>query len=846
MAINRFYSPSQSRYLSQFIPDQLPADLMIAGIGKKQQQYDAMSATLQQLGEWEQRALPGYDTKYVGEKKQSIENFITDSLNRDLASPEYIREYQKFVKDFQGDEGLKMVSASVATHDQYLERVKKLKEGNGTEYDKAFVENYERHYNEYTAETGLGYTGDTQLADPSIFEGVDLNKEMEAYFDQLQASGSESIKFLGEGLAYKNGWTGINGQKIDDQVGRVFDTFYSSRAGQQLQARFEADNIPAGTTYENFYQSLSEDDRLAFENAKRTYVANQLTNTGMGFTFSKSTTNADVAYRTKAGWDREDMKLYPQNPEIVTSGNTLGTNGLNYSQAMQLWQSNNEALGEHNKAIQSYEQLLGIVNGTTQIERDALGRPILDPSIMNMLQGIPGAKNFLSGQALSSDEKAVFTSELEKKIGDHKYVLGGIEIQQENMEYQMRSSIESLNPNMKFGPDNVSFSNALELGEQIRKEGVLGDWIFNLLEANINTKTREEFEEYSAGLYISIGEDVRMQIANGTLSKEEGLKILNNMSAMEAWGEAKFYQKTVQENPLTNKAIIANYNQEGSYQPLASMMPLNETYVQYSVDANGNPIKLGPAYHADYYMQNLARTQPNNFAIYIGNERITPGDPRYPDASTIEFGSANLELVNGKPVFNGIGTVNTVIADPKGTLDVDGNVKNVERKEVLNYTFVAEGVSGETYMAAKANEAYSNVIIDQGYDPTVPLQYQQNLSPTGQASLQKYVMAIDPELGNNVSNMEQMQSGENIVFRRPMYSPYTGDTEQVKYSVQRTDTGEYIVSATDEQGRAMYPGAPEVRFASSAQVGTWIKDTETLMNQDGSNGVTYAYPTTGP
>lgn len=840
-AVNRFYQPSRGEYISQFVPDQLPADLMVNALGRKQQQYDAMAATVQQLGDWTQRALPGYDTKYVGEKKQSIQNFIDSSLNRDLASPEYIREYQKFVRDFQGDEGLKMVSSSVATHDQYLERVKKLKEGSGTEYDKAFVENYERHYNEYTAETGLGYTGDTQLADPSILEGVDLNKEMEAYFDQLQASGSESIKFLGEGLAYKNGWTGINGQKIDDQVGRVFDTFYGSRAGQQLQSRFEADNIPAGTTYENFYQSLSEQDRLAFENAKRTYVANQLTNTGMGFTFSKSTTNADVAYRTKAGWDREDMKLYPQNPAIEVSGNTLGTRGPSYADAMALWTANTEALGEHGKAIQSYQQLLGIVNGTTQVERDQSGRPILDPSILNMIQGIPGAKNFLTGQTMSSEERAVFTSELGKKIEDHKYVMGGITIQQGNMEYQMRSSIQALNPDIKFGDDGINYTDAMELGTYLKSQpGMSGHmYVINSMIAN---KDKGWYDSYMT----QEKERLRTDFQKGLITKEEGIKRLEQLNDLNTWAEAEFYTSAVMGTPGVQNALVATYNQQDSYQPLATTMPLNETYMQYSVDASGNVVKLGSAYHADYYMENLAKTQPNNFAVYIGNERITPGDPRYPDPTSIEFGSANLELINGKPVFNGIGTVTTVIVDPKGTLDADGNPKNIERKENLNYTFVAEGVSGQTYMAAKANEAYSNIIVDEGYQAGVPLQYQNNLTATGQSSLKNYIMATDPILAENVSTMEKLDGGETTVFRRPMYSPYSGDTEEIKYTIERdSKSGDYIVRATDEQGRAMYPGASEVRFATSAQVGTWIKDTESLMNQDGSNGVTYAYPTTG-
>ena len=125
--INRFYKPSQTGYQSQFVPDQLPADLMLKALGNKQQKYNAMDATLNKFGEWDQRALRGRDTEYVAGKKKDLESFIDKSMTQDLGSQEFAREYQSFKKGFTQDEGLKKVGASVAIHDEYQKRVKDLK-----------------------------------------------------------------------------------------------------------------------------------------------------------------------------------------------------------------------------------------------------------------------------------------------------------------------------------------------------------------------------------------------------------------------------------------------------------------------------------------------------------------------------------------------------------------------------------------------------------------------------------------------------------------------------------------------------------------------------------------------
>ena len=65
MAINRFYQPSRGQYQSQFVPEQLPAELMMGVLGSKQKQYNDLSEKIQtNIYDWNQEALPGFDTQY--------------------------------------------------------------------------------------------------------------------------------------------------------------------------------------------------------------------------------------------------------------------------------------------------------------------------------------------------------------------------------------------------------------------------------------------------------------------------------------------------------------------------------------------------------------------------------------------------------------------------------------------------------------------------------------------------------------------------------------------------------------------------------------------------------------
>lgn len=322
MGVNRFYRPSRGQYVSQFVPDKLPANLMVQGLVNKERAYDTQSKFNQNLAEWDQRALPGFDTGYRDQKKQEIRSFLDESLNKDLASPEYIREYQEFIRNFKDDEGLKQVSSAVDTHDKYLERYEDLKTKGELEAAEELRFSYLKRFDQYTADLGKGFQGQVGLGDPLVGEGVDIYKDGSRYFRDIKDSGSETLAFLnasGEKLAYKQGWVGVGDKRIQTQMNSMLDNFIADPAGKQLAARFDMENNLADFEIAN----MSKQDRQQYESAKKDFIANEFIEIGRTFVRGKSTTNADVAYRKATDYSRQDKDKVTLHRTITKKGESF-------------------------------------------------------------------------------------------------------------------------------------------------------------------------------------------------------------------------------------------------------------------------------------------------------------------------------------------------------------------------------------------------------------------------------------------------------------------------------------------------------------------------------------------
>jgi spore coat protein CotF len=305
--INRFYQSARGQYQSQFVPKTLPIDLMAQTLYAKQALADKMAAETIKLGDWQHEALGWHDTNYVKNIKNEIQDFATKAMTQDRTSPEFQREYMNLTSRIKNDENLGAISAAVQTHKIYEKRHEELTKMG----DEAAVNALEAQYlytlNEYTKEGGLGFKGPS-LDDPNIRKGTNIFKDSLEFFTPLKESGSDHVAFLGSGVAYKNGWSGISDPRVRQQAMRQYDLWEDTDAAKQLRTQRLVDLGFVDTTY----KQLPKEERAKVDTDLDNYLHQKFLDVGRTVVHGTSTTNADVAYRTEWGYNKkQEEKLGP-------------------------------------------------------------------------------------------------------------------------------------------------------------------------------------------------------------------------------------------------------------------------------------------------------------------------------------------------------------------------------------------------------------------------------------------------------------------------------------------------------------------------------------------------------
>lgn len=822
MPVNRFYNATQGQYVSQFIPENLPVDLMVQALGNKQKLQDERNAQLITAGNWQQAALAGFDTSYVNQKKQELQNFIAESQGKDLTSSDYLRKYSKFVNDFKNDEGLKRVQQAVDTHNEFLKIQKDIKTGKDVnDYEKAFFNDYNKRYNVYTSPKGKGFKGNIGLGDPNIMRGTDINKEAEGYFDQLKASGSESIKELESGISYKNGWKGIGDKTIKDQVSRTLDLFYESRAGQQLGARFDEQQFkdtPLPT--DEIMKHLSPQERQQYESQRKQYVAQQLLSVGKGFKFSDSTTNKDAAVNK----DREEKFAFPQQPNIQVQGNAMGFELPNYDEALGvngqpgMWQKNVDDMGKYVTTSNKYQNFLDQLSGKGVFKLDAQGKPQLTQAEKLMIEGIPGAQEFINGQALPPEKKAIFDKTVKGFIDENQYKLHTAQLYNKSLEEKMRTAVDNVVGNKKYG-EGISFKAALELGESIDGDTQASKYKQLVTDMINNGYNKDYIDKWISTSEANLKEKGRVNKSiEGSVNQ-----LVDQLKDIKIWKDAQLDMYSTMKNK--KELIKETFNMTPEYSPVATLKPSSQTFIAYEKDINGKPKAVGKVEHADYIVENYAQKSPQSFKVYIGDRLVSPGDPQYPDPTTLELVSSNKELINDrdretgeltgqKAVFNFKGGYRVTVPDPRNP------DKAMFSTTPQQYTFVASGMPLKNYTEAKAKEAYSNYILNPD-------------SEAGRQSFIDYTMYKNPDKAKDVSKVNALtEPGQRTTFKRTMYNLDSGKKEDLNIKVKKSESsdGTLILTITDKDGNVILP---DKRLNGPTELASVLDTYEEAVNAEG-------------
>jgi hypothetical protein len=344
--MNRFYNPSQSNYQSQFVPKNLPVDLMAKSLYAKQARADQMLAATVELADWKQAALEGHDTEYVSNIKNELEGFLASAMNEDRTSPEFQRKYLALTNKVKKDENLLKVQASVDRDMEHSKRVKALKEKGDHASAVWLDEEYRRSREKYTAEGGLGFKGDP-LADPTTMEGNDLWTERTKYFKELKDSGSESIKYLSSGIAFKTGWDGISEPRIKKQLQATFDDYLDTNAGKEDFTK----NLYEMGMVGSEYAALSKDEKETVQKKVLTNMQNDFLEAGLTYVHGKATTNQDGALNAGRTEDLEKTAgvVIPTTEKVMTEPATPADRDKQIQQfentiskvSAKVWEDNN-------------------------------------------------------------------------------------------------------------------------------------------------------------------------------------------------------------------------------------------------------------------------------------------------------------------------------------------------------------------------------------------------------------------------------------------------------------------------------------------------------------------------
>lgn len=182
MSVNRFFQPGRSQRVSQFVPNQLPAEFLMKMAASKQGRQDqARSTMLKQQMEFDQEALIAQDKEYVKGKKQELDSFIGDRFNQDLTQPGQQAEILSYLTNLKKDKGL----AAVASHNKdvrrFKEEIRELKK-KGL-YSSELEEEALDEFNDYVR-SGV-FDEEVNFSGLSIPELLDKNKKKKTYFDDM-------------------------------------------------------------------------------------------------------------------------------------------------------------------------------------------------------------------------------------------------------------------------------------------------------------------------------------------------------------------------------------------------------------------------------------------------------------------------------------------------------------------------------------------------------------------------------------------------------------------------------------------------------------------------------------
>ena len=288
--------------ISQFVPDNIPWELILKQGVQKQAMHDKGVALRNSLG-LEGSARYVEDAKYLKAKEDAVKQLSDEYAGKEMTG-HVIEEMLSKFKQLKDDPGLATVAARTAEYDKAMKTLDEYaKDPNKLNEALAYMD---FHKKRLAYDKSGAFDPTNNLTNVVLRSGVNKREEFEKVFNNLK----EDKRFANYtkpelyNLMYKVTEEGVSSDKVSKAAVAALGSLRDSRLGEQVSAEYDMikDYNPDAFKYKDKKGNIKE-------KTKDQYLLEQALAVGQEFINVKQDSTYDDMNNKAIGFGREDQKL---------------------------------------------------------------------------------------------------------------------------------------------------------------------------------------------------------------------------------------------------------------------------------------------------------------------------------------------------------------------------------------------------------------------------------------------------------------------------------------------------------------------------------------------------------
>ena len=265
-SVNPYSSASVPGIVSQFIPEQLPTELILNKLNQEQQIQDTYRNQTNALLDYEQRAAFQKDKNKIKEVKGEIKDFVSKAMTMDFNNPESRQEVLNFYRNLKNNEDLKTIAYNTASYDEMVKQRQKIIESGKTGiFHDIELAKLSEAIDKYEKSEGI-----SQVSLPGLQGDLDRLKKRNEYFETkavnkfLQSHGiTENYQGSGFDMLYQKS-VESNDPQLRKALEQYLQDYATTPEGRQDKAIYDFSKEYGA--YDNIKNAKGEKVDYTFQN----------------------------------------------------------------------------------------------------------------------------------------------------------------------------------------------------------------------------------------------------------------------------------------------------------------------------------------------------------------------------------------------------------------------------------------------------------------------------------------------------------------------------------------------------------------------------------------------------